>query len=72
MAKIMRKIRIFPKYSQNENILAKWVNNSSILTKIFSFPENWEKIPYFFSNFSYDFCECRVCDTQHASCNKLD
>jgi len=51
------KMRIF---------LSKLANNS-ILTKIFSFWENWGKFSVFFFKFSYDFCQCTACTyLQHA------
>jgi len=33
-------------------------NYSLILTKIFSFWENWGNLSVFFFKFSYDFCQC--------------
>jgi len=45
-----KKTENFPQFSQNENILSKLANYSPILTKIFSFWQNWGKLS-FSSNF---------------------
>jgi len=38
--------------------LSKLVNYSPILTKTFSFWENWGKFSVSFLKFSHDFCQC--------------
>jgi len=51
-----------PTFSKCEYFCQNWriimANNSPILTKTFSFWENWRTLSVFFLRFSHDFCQC--------------